>query len=134
MVVGRPRPWLPRRILDHSVARTGFASTVGRTVPYLRIVERVLQPRFPEMTRGNMERLIGVVCCLLAVLISLPIPFTGIPLAIPVLLLSLGLIERDGAFVIFGLAAAAVAGVYALTLAQTAVVAILYVLRGWIGT
>ncbi|MGH6960902.1 MAG: exopolysaccharide biosynthesis protein, partial [Dongiaceae bacterium] len=94
---------------------------------HLRLAERVLCRRFPALTSRSMERLIGAVCLVLAVLISLPIPFTGIPLAVPVIVLSLGIIERDGAFILFGLAGAAVAATYAFLVAQTALLAMLFV-------
>ncbi len=133
MLVGLPQPWLPRVLADRSLARRDLTSMFARSVPHLRLAERILCPRFPALTARSMERLIGAVCLVLAVLLSLPIPFTGIPLALPVIVLSLGIIERDGAFVIFGLAGAAVAATYAFIVAKTAILAMFFVAGSALG-
>jgi hypothetical protein len=62
---------------------------------------------------------LGVAFLILAVVVSLPIAFGNQPPAVAMALLALGMIERDGAFVIAGL----VSGVIALAIASTVVVA-----------
>ena len=56
---------------------------------------------------AGRERLVGLVCLLLSLILLLPIPFFNTPPAIAMALLSWGLIRRDGAFVLVGLMAAA---------------------------
>lgn len=102
LMLGRPSPWLPKSLLRRSFSRSKFATLVGRSFPYLQRTERILKPRWLDLTAPLAERLIGAVCLFLALLLALPIPLTNIPLALPLALLSLGLLERDGWFVLAG--------------------------------
>ena len=61
------------------------------------------------MSSSLVERLLGLVLLLLAILVALPIPFANQPPAVAQGLISLGLIERDGMVVLIGLLAAAIA-------------------------
>lgn len=118
MTLGRPRPWLPGFLLRRSIARSDFQRVVIRVLPWLARIERVLRPRLRQFAHGPAERLIGFACMLLALLLSLPVPFTNIPLAFPVALFALGVLERDG--------------VATLTAAVVALAAVTFVLSvGW---
>lgn len=103
MAIGLPRPWLPRFLADRSLARRDFAAMVARAVPYLRRLERLLKPRFTAVVGPVGERLIGLICVILALLLTIPILF-NVPLALPVAIMALAVIERDGLFAAIGLA------------------------------
>lgn len=96
MLLGREHPWLPRRLLDRTIAREDYERLIGRAVPALARVERVLCPRLLGLTDSSGQRLIGLVCLALSLLLSLPVPFTKILLALPIALLGLALIAHDG--------------------------------------
>ncbi len=72
--------------------------------PWLARLERALRPRWPELLGPMAERLAGLLAILLGLLLSLPIPLTNIPLAVPLVLIGLGLAERDGVMLAIGLA------------------------------
>jgi hypothetical protein len=116
MALGTRHPWLPGFVLRRSVATADLRKVVERAEPWLRPVERVLQPRLSPLAHGLPKRLMGVVCVALALLLSLPIPLTNIPLAAPIVIFSLGVVERDGAAV----AVAAIASVAAVAFVGTA--------------
>jgi hypothetical protein len=120
MALGRPRPWLPDFLLRRSVAKTDFQRLVLRALPWLARIERVLKSRLDGFAHGPVERLIGAVCVVLALLLSLPVPLTNIPLAVPVILFSLGVLERDGAATLIGAAAAIAATVFVFTIGWAA--------------
>jgi hypothetical protein len=102
LMLGRPAPWLPRVLMQRSFPRSGFARLVNWSLPYVERAERFLRPRRLEFTSPLGERLIGTACLVLTLILMLPIPLTNIPLAVPLALLSLGLLERDGWFVLAG--------------------------------
>lgn len=106
LALGRRQPWLPGVIGRRSVSRDGFRRVMGRALPRVRRFERLLKPRLPALTTVAMERLVAAVCVGLAILLALPIPFGNTPTAIALTILALALIERDGVFVLVGLAAA----------------------------
>ena len=103
LAVGLPRPWLPRFLAARSLSRADFARMVERVEPYLRRVEALLRPRFALLTGPIGERLMGAMCLVLALLLTVPILF-NLPLVVPIALMSLALLERDGVFAAIGLA------------------------------
>ncbi len=114
MVVGRPHPWLPRRLAAVSMEREGFLRVLRRAHPRMEWIERrLLRERLPALISPAAERLIGLAMMVLALVMALPIVFGNQPPAFALALLALGLIEKDGAFVVAGL----VAGVVALAIA-----------------
>jgi hypothetical protein len=104
LAIGLPRPWLPRFLAARSLSRTDFARMVERVEPYLMRIERLLRPRFAPLTGPIGERLMGVMCLALALLLTVPILF-NLPLIVPIALMSLALLERDGVLAGIGLAA-----------------------------
>lgn len=103
LAIGLPRPWLPRFLAARSLSRSDFARMVERVEPYLLRTERLLRPRFGLLTGPVGERLMGVMCLALALLLTVPILF-NLPLIVPIGLMSLALLERDGVFAAIGLA------------------------------
>jgi hypothetical protein len=101
MTLGQ-RPWLPAFIANRSLSRTGLATVMDQAKPWLERSERFLHPRLGALTRGRMERVIGVLMLLLAFAVVLPIPFGNMIPALGIIFFSLGLMEEDGLWVIAG--------------------------------
>jgi hypothetical protein len=75
-----------------------------------------LRPRLEFITASWAERLIGLGCVALSILVFLPIPFANLVPATGILLFGFAMLERDGlmalvAFGIVGLSAALFSGV-----------------------
>lgn len=102
LAIGRDTLWLPRRLLDAAVSRSNFARGVARVRPVLRAAERLSRPRLPGLATGAAERLIGVVCAVLAFVLILPIPFGNFVPAFTCALFSLALMQRDGVAALAG--------------------------------
>lgn len=105
------RPWLPAVISRRTMTRTDFAAVVRRIVPWLARAERLLRPRAIGLALPPMEYLVGLVCLLLAVVLVLPVPLGNMLPALAISLLALGVLERDGLWILGGLATAAVSAV-----------------------
>ncbi len=113
IVFGRDAPWLPRQLLNRSVARTDVERAVGRAMPAFRRLERFSRPRMAFLDTPIAMRLMGLVLLVLALGLLFAPPFVGqIPLGLAVCLVGLGLVERDGLVVLGGL----VIGSFGLTL------------------
>lgn len=102
------RPWLPRIIAGRSIARADFAALVNRAAPWLARAEKLLRPRLGVFARPPVEYLVGLVSLLMAIILFLPIPLGNMLPALAICLFSLGILERDGAWILFGLVTAAV--------------------------
>lgn len=102
LVVAARRPWLPRRLARIVIRRRDLGRIVARIDPRLRAMERALRPRLEFLTEPWAERLIGLGCFGLSLLVLLPIPLSnGIP-SLGILCFGLALLERDGIFAIAG--------------------------------
>jgi hypothetical protein len=121
IVFGREAPWLPRHLMNRSVARTDVERAVGRAVPAFRRLERISRPRMTFLDTPLAMRLMGAVILILSLGLLFAPPFVGqIPLGLAVCLVGLGLVERDGLVVVGGL----VVGSIGLTLSLGFVYAI----------
>jgi len=104
-------PWLPAVIASRTMTRSDFAALMRRIGPWLARAERLLRPRAMRLALPPMEFVIGLVCLLLAVVLALPVPLGNMLPALAISLLALGILERDGLWVLAGLAAAVASGV-----------------------
>ena len=110
MVLGKRNLWLPKWLRDKSVSRARLAAAVETMKPRLAILEKAARPRLMPLTGALGQRVFGLVMLVLAVMLVLPIPIFGnMPLGFAAAILALGLIERDGYFVLGGVLATVLA-------------------------
>jgi hypothetical protein len=110
LAFGRP-PWLPAIITKRSMSRDDFQTLIRRLAPWLARAEKLLKPRLSSLALPPMEYLIGLMCLLLAVLLALPIPLGNMLPALAISLIALGVLERDGLWVLAGMLTAGIATV-----------------------
>lgn len=101
------KPWLPAFIARRSMSRLDFQALVGRILPWLQRAEKMLRPRAGAWALPPMEYVVGLVCLLLAIVVLLPIPLGNMLPALAISMLALGVLERDGYWIIAGLVVAA---------------------------
>lgn len=101
MMLGR-QPWLPRLIGARSLPRDRFARLVGALAPWLARAERLLRPRLSLLVNHTAEYAIGAVCLVLACILTLPIPLGNMLPAFAICLIALGVLGRDGVWVLAG--------------------------------
>ena len=120
------RPWLPAVMARRTMTRSDFAALVRRIGPWLARAERLLRPRVLALSSPPMEYFVGGVCLLLAIVLVLPVPLGNMLPALAISLLALGVLERDGLWILAGLATAAVSAVVVSGVVFAAVKATLY--------
>ena len=109
-----------------TMTRSDFAALVRRIGPWLARAERLLRPRVLALSSPPMEYFVGGVCLLLAIVLVLPVPLGNMLPALAISLLALGVLERDGLWILAGLATAAVSAVVVSGVVFAAVKATLY--------
>jgi len=118
---GAERPWLPGWLARLRLRRDQVALGLARLFRLLRRLGLRLRCRLPEVVgaNGRPRPLAGLVLVACGVVIILPLPFGNQLPSLAVAAIGLGLLRRDGAFVLvgYGLAAAAAAWTAALLLA-----------------
>lgn len=102
MIFAKKTLWLPKIIAKRAIHHKTISKIIHTTVPYLIKIEYFLKPRWSFMTCRFMEVINGSTIFCLAILLILPIPFSNFILAGLLIIFSLGLIEKDGLFLVVG--------------------------------
>lgn len=102
LILGVPNLWLPGVFDRRSLKRDDLRKVMDRVLPLLERVERLLAPRLHFLVGSIGDRLAGVVCFILAVVLALPIPFFNLAPGSAIAVLGLGLAARDGIVVLIG--------------------------------
>lgn len=123
------RPWLPKFVARRELSHAALERIVGTGVRLAGRTEKLLRPRLKFMTWPGINILIGVSLIFLGFFMALPLPIPGTNSApaVGILLLLLGLVERDGLFVLAGQVVAL------LLMGVSAVVVYFLVVYGWAG-
>ena len=95
----------------------------------MEIAERYIKPRWIPLTLSPVPMIIGVLTIGLALIVMLPLPFSNLPPALALICLSLGLLERDGMMIGFGLIVATAALVVGVVVAMIASEALLLLVK-----
>lgn len=102
LALGRRVLWLPKSIGDRTVATRDYRRIAKRGLPMLRRVERLLAPRLEFLFGPIGDRLIGLVCLTLALVLFLPIPLVNWMPAFAITAFALGIMNRDGVAALVG--------------------------------
>ncbi|WP_404785790.1 exopolysaccharide biosynthesis protein [Altericista sp. CCNU0014] len=108
LLLGFSSPWLPPWLANRTFKRKDLEKIIEQVLRYLKRFERVIRPRWQFATTPLVERFLGLLFLVLAIAITLPIPFGNMLPAIAIATISLGLIEADGVLVVVGAIAALV--------------------------
>jgi hypothetical protein len=103
MIAGYSAPKLPKRFSNLSIKRKLLAKLVEKSSPYIRKVERFLRPRLAFMISPKAERVVGVWTLIFSLFVFLPLPLSNFIPGLGVLIISFGLLSKDGLVVIFGI-------------------------------
>lgn len=103
MVLGMRAPWLPEWIEKKVVKRADLEKIVTKATPWLQKIETRMHPRMTYISVHTWERIIGIFSFVFAVSIALPIPGTNFPPGWGILVMSLGLLSRDGVMILIGM-------------------------------
>lgn len=102
MLIGLDRPWLPKRVRKYHLSDRAVTALRTRGVPFLRRIERFSRPRAMVLDERIVLRLVAVVLLVLGVILVSPIPFLNTLPALSAMFLGVGLLNRDGLFLLIG--------------------------------
>lgn len=96
--------WLPSRLMRQSLPGLLIAKVFRASANLLQKIEKVLQPRLFAASESSAARVAaGLAIAFSGFVLALPLPpGTNFPPAAVCVLLSLGILERDGLFLILG--------------------------------
>jgi hypothetical protein len=114
LIIGR-EPWLPRFIMRRRLSTARLDQLLSGSIKVACKLEKFARPRLAFLHAGpGMLRLIGlgIVIAGLGLMLPLPIPFSNSIPAWAVVLLAIGMMEKDGLCVLLGHLTAIVAWVF----------------------
>lgn len=94
--------WLPRIITDRSLSRVDFHRVVRAAAPWLARAEGIMKPRFEFLAKRPAVYFAGFVTFVMSLLVLLPIPGANMAPSIAICIIALGLLERDGIWIVLG--------------------------------
>ena len=116
LVCGRPSVWLPGFLSARSIDHARFSRIVSAVHPWVLRVERLARPRYWPASYLVAEGAAGCAALVMATFMFLPIPFANTLPAISVIMLAMGLGERDGLWLAGGLLLALISTVLVIAL------------------
>ena len=109
-------PWLPKKILDRELDTQKLVPALEKGAALVSRLDRYLKPRMSTLVEGRMtNRINGLAIAFGGVLLMFPlglIPLSNTLPGIAILLLTTGMIQRDGLIVAAGYAFIAITLVY----------------------
>ncbi|WP_397475320.1 exopolysaccharide biosynthesis protein [Pusillimonas sp.] len=116
-------PWLPQRILDRPLETAKLLPALRKGVAIVSKLDAWVLPRFPFLTSGPFARFNGLVLIFAGLLLMAPfglIPFSNTAPAVAILFLTMGMLQRDGLFILLGYLGTVLTVVYFSTLLYAA--------------
>ncbi|MBS0604325.1 MAG: exopolysaccharide biosynthesis protein [Verrucomicrobia bacterium] len=96
--------WFPKFILKKKISGSLISSILRKTAAVLRRIEKVARPRGEFFHRHPFfQRMNGLLLIICGFLLMLPLPpGTNFPPGVTSLLISVGILEEDGLFIVIG--------------------------------
>jgi len=129
ILLGRTTPWLPQKLGAREVSKEGLHGLADRARPWLERIEAVSRPRLTALTRPPIDRLVGAALVLFSASILVPLPGTNTVPGFAVVVVSMGLLQRDGILVLLG-ALLGTAWIASLVFAGATLASLI---KGWLG-
>lgn len=129
ILLGRTSPWLPGRLGAREVSKAALRNLADRAKPWLEYIEAISRPRLGMLTRPPLDRFFGIALVLFSASILVPLPGTNTVPGIAVVIVSMGLLQRDGFLVLAG----SVIGTVWIATLIFAGATLASLVKGWLG-
>lgn len=103
MMTGYKAPKLPRKLSNITIKRSILATLVRKSSPHISKVEKFLRPRLLFMMTIIAERILGALIFIFAGFVIIPMPFSNFIPGLGILVMSFGLLGRDGLVIFLGI-------------------------------
>jgi hypothetical protein len=103
ILFGLPRPWLPNRLRQYQLSPKAVQALQNRGVVFMKQIERVSKPRWERLVNPLTLRIVAVPVILLGLVLFSPLPLMNTLPATIIMLMGIGLLNRDGLLLVVGL-------------------------------
>lgn len=99
MVLGIRAPIFPEIVRARTIRRDLLIRGLEIGVRVMKKVERLTRPRAPFLSGPILGRVHCVLLLALSMMVAIPLPFLNLPPSLGVIVMSVGVMQRDGAFI-----------------------------------
>jgi hypothetical protein len=124
LLIGLSAPVFPSSIRKRKVGVNTLRRWGPKIINWVIVLEKLVRFRLPSLTNTLARRVMGLVIMLLAIIVTIPFPFSNFPPSVAIICFALGLLERDGLMIIIGSLVGVLAFIIGLTL--------FYVVMAWV--
>ena len=124
LLIGLSAPVFPSSVRKRKVSVNALKRWGPKVITWVILLEKLVRFRWPVLTNTPARRVMGLTIMLLAIIVTIPFPFSNFPPSVAIICFALGLLERDGLMVIIG----SFIGVVAFAIGAT----LFYVAMTWI--
>lgn len=103
MLLGQKVLWLPKKLAKREFSGPSMTKVLRKALPVVMWIEKFLKPRLFFVSSPAGERLLGLFMVVLSLIIALPIPLGNFLPGVSMSVLAIGLVERDGIFLLGGM-------------------------------
>ena len=96
LLLGRKKPWLPKKLFKKKIASQKINQAIDRASPYIEKLENFVQLRFVFLSSKRIKYFFIALILALSFFLMTPIPYVDFISSVLIILISIGLIERDG--------------------------------------
>lgn len=94
--------WVPKKMRAWTLPKKKVDEFIDIALPFCQKLEKYIRPRWGGLTQGAWSHVIGFMGMVMSFSVLLPIPFTNTVPGIGVVLMSVGVLMRDGLAVVAG--------------------------------
>jgi hypothetical protein len=105
---------LPSKINNYQISNDLLINISNKVLPIIKFLEKYLKPRFTFASARYCEQLIGLISLICAISIAVPLPLTNSIPALGIIIMTLGLLNRDGLIIFLGFITAIIGVMVAL--------------------
>ena len=108
MILGYSNVVLPKKFRDFQLKNSTLIMLATKSIPTLQFIELRLKPRWGFAKSVYCEQFIGIISLICSIAIAIPLPFTNSIPAWGIVIMTLGLLKRDGLVIIVGVLVAVI--------------------------
>ena len=103
IMIGLSQMWLPGFLGNRHMPGPTIVKILAFAIPWVERMEKLIKPRFEFLMSPPAENLVGAAVLFLGFILFLPIPGANFLPAVACAFMALGMLERDGLFIMAGL-------------------------------
>lgn len=109
IMLGLSQMWLPGFLANRTMPGPTVGKILAFAIPWVERMEKLIKPRLEFLMSPPFENIVGGAVLFLGFVLFLPIPGANFLPAVACAFMALGMLERDGLFILAGLGIAAAA-------------------------